>query len=155
MAVKCAKCKEEKDDDRFYRNKNNKNNINSWCKDCMIKHFATPEYRRKQKAENVTRATKWERDNPERASMNKRRSAMKRNYGITLEDYERIFNEQNGKCAISGQTAKHGRHLLVDHDHATGKIRGLVTATVNLWIGYIENHPDWEVKIHEYLARSK
>lgn len=54
-------------------------------------------------------------------------------YGITLEDYDRLFQWQQGLCAICCQPFKGSAH--VDHDHATGKVRGLLCFRCNSTIG--------------------
>jgi hypothetical protein len=72
---------------------------------------------------------------------------------MTLEIYEKILSEQGGVCAISGVAAKPGKCLCVDHDHKTGKVRGLVTRRINYWIELVENHPDQEAKLHAYLRK--
>jgi hypothetical protein len=62
-------------------------------------------------------------------------------YGITIEQYEVIYKEQRGVCAICGSLPdlpKHGvARLVVDHDHATGKIRGLLCNNCNSGLGII------------------
>lgn len=68
------------------------------------------------------------------AKKRQRRSAhnyhLKENYGITIEDYDRILASQGGKCAIcKGGTSK--RHFAVDHNHKSGNVRGLLCARCN------------------------
>lgn len=55
-------------------------------------------------------------------------------YGITLEDYEKMLESQNGGCAICGRVPT-GRALHVDHDHKTGLVRGLLCHSCNHAIG--------------------
>lgn len=47
-------------------------------------------------------------------------------YGIDLAEYERLLKLQNGKCAICGRKPTGRMRLAVDHDHVTGKVRGLL-----------------------------
>lgn len=75
-----------------------------------------------------------------RTAENKRSSFLKRRYGITLTDYERMAAEQHNQCAICGIEAwalRTGR-LHVDHDHATGKARGLLCPKCNVALGVLE-----------------
>ena len=59
---------------------------------------------------------------------------LRRNYGIGLDSYERLLKMQDGKCAICGDI-EDGRALAVDHDHVTGKVRGLLCANCNNGLG--------------------
>lgn len=60
---------------------------------------------------------------------------LKRLYGITTEDYAAMNEAQHGQCAICERSgSSRGRRLAVDHDHATGKIRGLICDTCNVKI---------------------
>jgi len=53
-----------------------------------------------------------------------------RRYGITSTEYEKILTSQGGTCAICGRNPR-TRRLAVDHDHRTGKVRGLLCWTCN------------------------
>jgi len=65
---------------------------------------------------------------------NNREIHLKRAYGLTEEDYQRMVRAQHGVCKICLKIAPNGR-LYVDHDHQTGMIRGLLCATCNTFIG--------------------
>ena len=56
-------------------------------------------------------------------------------YGITIEGYSVMYDAQQGLCAICNT---HKKTLCVDHDHATGQIRGLLCSTCNLHVGRVE-----------------
>lgn len=70
-------------------------------------------------------------------------------YGITLEHYERLSQEQGDVCAICGGTNDSGRSLAVDHDHgccagspACGKCaRGLLCSNCNMALGLFKDDP--------------
>lgn len=74
-------------------------------------------------------------------------------YGITAAQYEQMLAEQGGKCAICG-TKEEGRGyewLHVDHDHATGAVRGLLCALCNFGLGKFKDNPDWLRRAAEYV----
>lgn len=81
----------------------------------------------------------WNKRNPEKTKLAYRRCMLKRRYGITLEEYEKMFAEQDGKCAICKGVCPTGRNLAVDHDHDTGKVRGLLCSRCNQGIGQLRN----------------
>lgn len=61
---------------------------------------------------------------------------MRRRYGITLTQYYALLHMQGGVCAICGVKARGGRNgFSVDHDHANGRVRGLLCHACNLGIG--------------------
>lgn len=72
-------------------------------------------------------------------------------YGITAADYENLLVAQGGGCAICGRTYSTTRRLSVDHDHATGRVRGLLCQGCNVKVGHFEG-ADFEA-IAAYLAR--
>lgn len=89
---------------------------------------------------------------------------LKRTYGITLADYERIYQGQNGQCKICGGTTsnrkwKDGRRqwlrLFVDHDHATGKVRGLLCSTCNRGIAFLKEDIGVLENAIKYLLESR
>lgn len=75
----------------------------------------------------------------------------RRAFGITLADYERMLLEQNGACQLCRWVPKPGnRRLAVDHDHKTGRIRGLLCGLCNKALGKVEQVVLQTVK--DYLA---
>ena len=74
-------------------------------------------------------------------------------YGITIEDYNDMFEKQKGVCKICAlpQTNKRFNHLCVDHDHETGKVRGLLCDPCNRAIGLFKDDPRLLNKASQYL----
>ena len=111
--------------------------IQSKCRDCTKLERNTPEFRLAQCGRDL------------------------RKYGMTLDDYANKFDSQNGECPIC---KKVGRSLLdrsdeaipvlmVDHDHATGHVRGLLHFTCNTMLGFFKDDPSLLIKAAEYLER--
>ena len=70
------------------------------------------------------------RERTKRARRSKHNTHLKKQYGITIDDYDKILDSQGGKCAIcKGGTSK--RHFAVDHNHTNNNIRGLLCARCN------------------------
>lgn len=59
-----------------------------------------------------------------------RKYNLKRRYGLTLDQYHKLLDDQNGVCAICLRSEN--RYLAVDHCHETGEIRGLLCTHCNL-----------------------
>lgn len=57
-----------------------------------------------------------------------------RRYGLTLDDFAQLMREQDGKCAVC-RLPPGKRNFSVDHDHATGRVRGLLCASCNTGLG--------------------
>jgi hypothetical protein len=76
-------------------------------------------------------------------------------YGITVDDYNRMFEEQGGKCKICGTEepkSRGNKHFAVDHCHTTGQVRGLLCNVCNIAVGFYEKHSN---KVVEYLREFK
>lgn len=134
----CRGCRTMKDPDAFYGNRRD-----SLCKAC---HSARGKAYHAANAEKIrARVRKWREDNPEWALALHREGHLRRNFGLTSDDYNAMLEEQNGVCAICQQpeTAKQRlsdepRLLAVDHDHTTGAVRGLLCSRCNRALGIYE-----------------
>lgn len=94
-----------------------------------------------------------EKPSPEVLLAKSRSQHLKKTYGITLEDYNELFLRQNEKCAICGKAqTESNRRFGVDHDHRTGKIRGILCSGCNSALGYFERYKE---KMQEYLNGKK
>jgi hypothetical protein len=71
-------------------------------------------------------------------------------YNMLIEDYDKMFAAQNGVCAICG-LPPNSRKLEVDHDHDTGKIRGLLCHKCNFMLGFAQNDIAILAKAQDYL----
>lgn len=97
----------------------------------------------------------WRNRNPEKV----KNAELKKMFGITLQEYQRMSETQNHRCAICGdlETAvdKHGvpRRMPVDHCHATGKIRQLLCSACNKALGGFRDRPDLLRRAAEYVEK--
>lgn len=88
---------------------------------------------------------RWSQGHRSPCELDRRRqngARIKYRYGISVEEYETLLEQQNGRCAICG-TNPIGKSapintLCIDHDHATGRVRGLLCNSCNLAIGYLK-----------------
>jgi len=105
------------------------------------------EYAKRYYLKNKIKINKWRKgwrannrkENKEKAIETNKRWNLKRKYNITLEQYNELFEKQEGKCAICGRhQTKLKRPLSVDHDHKTDEIRGLLCTKCNVIVGWYE-----------------
>lgn len=77
-------------------------------------------------------------------------------YGLTVDAYEAILTAQDGKCAVCSTDQPGGRsaRFHVDHDHATGKVRGLLCFRCNTVLGAMRDEPSLLTSAIAYLNRS-
>lgn len=105
----------------------------------------------------ATYMREWRRTNPRAAKSND----LKKRFGITLVDYERMLENQKGVCKICQQPEMAidrfsglPRALAVDHCHTTMKVRGLLCTTCNTAIGLLQEDQELFRKAAEYLTDS-
>lgn len=93
----------------------------------------------------------WRVNNPETAKRSVRRAYLKAEYGMTLEQYDEMLSHQDGVCAVCKSQCVVGIRLAVDHDHATGRIRGLLCVKCNRGIGSFDDDPERLIAASRYL----
>lgn len=117
------------------------------------------EYARNWRAKNKKRLAKEARErrkkwSPERKAAEvhrQRRYQYKAKYGITIEDYEALFVQQGGQCALC-PSKPNQRRLAVDHCHDTGRVRGLLCIKCNHALGVLGDTPEGITSALTYLG---
>ena len=101
------------------------------------------------KACTVERTTNYNREN----SKSVRSQYLKRNYGLTFEEFDAMLSGQDNCCAICKGKETYGRHkrFTVDHNHKTGKIRGLLCNHCNTALGLVGDNIHTLKSMIEYL----
>jgi hypothetical protein len=134
------------------------------CKSCYDKWLKSvnPVYKKAQ----FSNTTNWKRNNPEKWKLIEERRKLKRlndpnryikqretilkKYNLSLNDYKLLLDNQLGGCAIC--LRKPGiRPLHVDHNHQTGKVRGLLCHQCNWYLGTLETDLDTFERLQQYL----
>lgn len=150
----CPRCHETKELTEFGKNRRSKNGLNSYCRPCAC-------LMRKE----------WSRANPEKIKAGARRfylsskakgyrpayhrrAHLKRDYGLTTDQYDAILASQGGRCAICREYETHVRHgkvtrLAVDHEYGTDRIRELLCQRCNRALGLLR---DSEIVLESALA---
>ena len=141
----CTGCKVEKTLEEFWIDKGTKSGLRSLCKSCDRAYRQSERGRKVQKKYNGTY---------KRRKVN-RKAALKRKYGITIEDYDRRLKSQNGLCAICQTAPSKKRKLFVDHCHKTGKVRGLLCHNCNRALGMLKDSSKSAYRAAKYLDASR
>lgn len=123
-AVKtCTKCGETKPLDAFSRDRRRKDGRLARCKPCRHADHAAS-----RKVYGYDKARYWKNPSGERERH------LIRKYGVSLARYQEMLAEQGGACAICRRAQD--RALDVDHNHATGVVRGLLCTNCNRMVGH-------------------
>lgn len=140
---KCSICKIEKTLDYFYISVKDKFGVQTRCKECT--RIENKKWREANPERRKNSYKSWASRNPELI----RNYTVKR-YGITSADYQIMFDSQNGKCYICGNTEENKR-LAVDHCHDSNKIRKLLCSHCNQGLGHFRDNEDLMFKAIEYI----
>lgn len=134
----CTGCKKTKSVSEFHKNKSKKDGLHCWCKVCAGK--AMKKYRQTERGKIVSRRSVKKYCRTEKGKIVGRRAKLKQAFGITIKNYNWLFQNQNGCCAICEKHQSELKHrLAVDHNHKTGKVRGLLCTKCNVQLSLIEN----------------
>ena len=126
------------------------------CRPCGHRNKATWQKTHQPKSRGYN--SKWRQEHPESARTSSRKSGLRHNFGLTIEEYDARLLAQGGVCAICGKPPT-TRRLAVDHDHrccpgdrSCGKcIRGLLHDICNRGLGYFRDDPVLLISAVEYL----
>jgi hypothetical protein len=130
----CPHCKTTKSTSDFYtRTVNGHIDLQGWCKECM-----------------AARHDRWDKEHPGRSRRLQRRAVL-RQYGLSIHDYDVLCQRQGNRCAICRQE----RPLVVDHDHQTGRVRGLLCDACNWALGHMEDDPERLRRAIDYLGSTE
>ena len=154
QSKKCPHCKKEKPSSDFHTLKDRK--IGWLCKPCYKKYDKERQkkYRKVNRKKKIEQSRKRYKADPEKF----RGYGLKKNFNMSLEDYNKLWTSQNGLCAVCDQPETavwRGiiKHLAVDHDHKTGKIRGLLCMKCNQALGHANDDVEILLNMVEYLQR--
>ena len=121
----CGKCRKCKHESQFSLNRHRFDGLDQWCKQCRF------DYRQTDRAKEL-----------------KRSSNLRFRYGIDEEVYDQLFEKQNGDCGICHEST----NLVVDHDHNTGEVRGLLCSNCNSTLGKWEKYNNMPEIAISYLS---
>lgn len=107
------------------------------------RRYKSPETKEKHKLY----VRKYRVENSDKVRLKQRKADLRNRYNMSYEDYENLLKKQDNKCAICDQVSV----LVVDHCHATGKVRGLLCNNCNVSLGLLKDDKEIIKKALEYL----
>ena len=144
---KCNRCNKKKSRKDFFVNSKRPDGLQTYCKPCHLEYgrerYANPEaFKRRQMNREVYK---------QRRKNSSRKWYLKSNYNITEEQYNKLFLEGNKKCWICESSSTN--RLNVDHNHKTGKVRGLLCGKCNRGLGLFKDNKDIILLAAKYLRK--
>jgi len=154
----CARCNKVKTKNNFTKDRSMIDGYHSYCRECTSQLKREYYAKHKNDPEFIEQCGKWKKEHPEEY----RSARLELMYGITAKDYDELLHNQNGVCAICEQPEtltdrRTGKiaFLAVDHDHKTGKVRGLLCSRCNCGLGHFRDSVPLINKAATYLNRSE
>lgn len=146
MQIKtCSTCKKDLLLTEFHKVRSDSEQRKSKCKKCQSIYFQ--DYKRRNE-ESLRK--KWVDASKRYYTLENRRIKNYKRYNLTIEDYDAMFSKQNGKCAICFEN----ENLVIDHDHATGLVRGLLCQRCNKGLGMFKDSPERMKSAIIYIAET-
>lgn len=137
-----------------------KNNKEKCTESSKKWRLANPERARqsrldyKKNNKEKTRATnKIYRENNKERLIEKSKLYRLNLYNLTLDEYNLLIQEQQNKCAICRKESSKTLHI--DHNHITGKVRGLLCNNCNRALGYLKDDAQILKSAIEYLKETE
>lgn len=149
--LRCSLCKADKPTGAFGVRKQRKRGYRSRCNECLS--VSLEKYKREGRLAEYSRTwrERQKAKNLEAFRERERHHNLKK-YGIGTAEFNAMYEHQQGRCAICNrEPSYHSRHkrLHVDHDHVTGKVRGLLCHACNSGIGsFSERREILQAAIH-------
>jgi hypothetical protein len=112
------------------------------------------QYRQVNKTKIDARIKRWAAENPERARAIKNKSTWRRNGVAPLEALQALA-AHDGRCGCCGTDKPKENRWCVDHDHVTGKVRGILCSKCNTAIGKLGDTLEGVLRAVKYLQQSQ
>jgi len=153
----CPKCKIEKNYSEFYKEASTKTGISSYCKICKNKKAKEIMSRSHNKKKANDRASVYRKANSESFKLSVKMASYKKlGIKITKEEYKKLYDIQNGYCAICNKhVSSCTKDLALDHCHITGKVRNFLCDQCNTGLGMFKDDTSVLFKAIDYLYKHR
>ena len=141
----CSRCKRQKPLGMFPKRKGSHDGRRGTCKECR-------DTDRKKWLDNGGRVVCADIAVKHRKTSKSKRARLLRNYGITEDQWQTMFDNQSGRCLICEKHQSELKQTLnVDHCHETGKVRGLLCGPCNQALGLMKEDKDSVLNMGRYI----
>ena len=115
------------------------------------------EYYIKNREKCIAQSREYKRTHKEQIKEYDKKHSLRYHYGLSIIEFNNILLAQNNRCAICNEPLdlQNSKNVHIDHDHKTGKIRGILCQKCNLAIGLLRDNPEYTKRATEYLERDK
>lgn len=145
----CFICKVQLNSQNAYiRNRRGKTDFQSACKSCS--NLRRKKWISENKDKELNRRKDYYIKNKEQVKLSTEKNRLKRKYGISKEDYETMYTNQFGSCAICFNMSV---KLVIDHCHTSGKVRALLCNQCNKGLGCFSENKETIKNAIEYLKQ--
>lgn len=139
----CSKCEKIKSLDQFQRANKKRYGLAAFCADCNS--VERKEYYKNNINKEKVLQKKWNESNPDKIYA----AHLKARYGLKWDEYNKLLSQHNNKCA----TCNSDKKLCVDHNHMTGKVRGILCSFCNMALGFAKDDPRILQNLINYLSK--
>lgn len=115
--------------------KENKDKINAYGKQWRANN---PEYRKNYSLKNKEKIKLQSKAYWENNKEKGREAWLRNEYGITVEDFNKLLEAQENKCAICVVPFESSKKTYVDHCHTSGKVRGILCPRCNILMSFLD-----------------
>ena len=155
----CFSCVQYKPTCCFHKAKKEKDGFQYQCIDCSKQYHAKryieqkdklkvqlKKYKEENKEKLEVASLLWKKNNPDKVKQYQRTSNLRKNFGLSMDEYEQMLEKQNNLCAICEKPetfihhqTKETARLAVDHCHKTNKVRKLLCKSCNTALGLFKD----------------
>ena len=155
----CFSCVQYKPTSCFHKAKKEKDGFQYNCIDCSKKYHAKryveqkdklkvqlKKYKEENKEKLEVASLLWKKNNPDKVKQYQRTSNLRKNFGLSMDEYEQMIAKQNNLCGICEKPetfihhqTKETARLAVDHCHKTNKVRKLLCKSCNTALGLFKD----------------
>ena len=155
----CFSCVQYKPTSCFHKAKKEKDGFQYQCIDCSKQYHAKryieqkdklkvqlKKYKEENKEKLEVASLLWKKNNPDKVKQYQRTSNLRKNFGLSMDEYEQMLAKQNNLCAICEKPetfihhqTKETARLAVDHCHKTNKVRKLLCKSCNTALGLFKD----------------